>query len=75
MHMPTRISSADLILGGLAAALLLLPLPALLTVDSGDLARLGLLAMLVVPPVAFMAIAHRRQGRQEMRTEAVRIHR
>lgn len=76
MNTPSRAAaSADLILGGLAAALLLLPLPALMSVDDGDLARLGLFTLLVVPPVVFMGIAHRRLGRREMGAEAVRVRR
>lgn len=75
MDTPSRPANADLALGALAAALLLLPLPALLTVGADDLARLGLLALLVGPPVGFLVIAHQRLGRREMRNEAVRISR
>jgi hypothetical protein len=75
MNSRMRTAKPDLVLGALAGALLLLPLPTLLTVGAEDVARLGLLALLVVPPVIFMAIAHRRLGNREMRTEAVRIRR
>lgn len=75
MISPPRFGKPDLVLVALAGALLLLPLPALLTVGTEELSRLGLLAVLVVPPVVFMTISHRRLARHEMRSEAVRIRR
>jgi hypothetical protein len=75
MISPPRFGKPDLVLGVLAGVLLLLPLPALLTVGAEDLARLGLFALLVVPPVVFVTISHRRLGRHGMRSEAVRIRR
>jgi hypothetical protein len=75
MISPPRFGKPDLVLGALAGVLLLLPLPALLTVGTADLARLGLFVLLVVPPVVFMTISHRRLGRHGMRSEAVRIRR
>lgn len=75
MNTPARTAKSDLVLGVLAVALLCLPLPVLLTVDAQDFARLALLAVLVVPPVGFLAIAHRRLGAREMRTESMRVRR
>ena len=75
MQTPRRIATTDLMLGAVAVALVLLPLPALMTVDADDLARLGLLTGLFLPPAVLMGIARQGPARPEMRTEAVRARR
>jgi len=63
-HEATRPSSVSLIIGAIAALILLaLPLPILLDGTVSIAPRMGLLAMFVVPPVIFMAIVQSRYGR------------
>lgn len=60
-----RTSSASLIVGAIAALVLLaLPLPLLLDGTVSVAPRMGLLAMFVVPPVIFMAVVQSRYGQQ-----------
>jgi hypothetical protein len=52
----------DLVLLTVAAALLLLPLPAIMGASTDDLLRLALLAFLVVPPTGLLMWAQKRGG-------------
>ena len=61
-----RTSSASLIVGAIAALVLLaLPLPLLLDGTVSVAPRMGLLAMFVIPPVIFMAVVQSRYGHQD----------
>ncbi len=58
-----RTSSASLIVGGIAALVLLaLPLPLLLDGTVSVAPRMGLLGMFVIPPIIFMAVVQSRYG-------------
>lgn len=52
----------DLVLLTVAAALLLLPLPAIMGASLDDLMRLALLGVLVVPPVGSLMFVQKRFG-------------
>ena len=75
MNEPSARAHPDVILGLVAAALVVLPLPALAAVGAQDLFRLLLFAAGATPIAVYAGIACRGCRHGEMRAERVRIRR